>query len=298
MEGAMTVHGRREFVLPDSVVRIRATASTDRGTVRAVNEDASLVAGVCFVVADGMGGHEHGDLASAAAVGTFRELIADDAPARAESVLDAIAAANRAVVDLAVDRGIAGTCGTTLTGVALVDVGDVAHWMAFNVGDSRVYQWNGRRLDQLTVDHSDVQERIDRGELTELAARTDPRRNIVTRALGADDDVDPDVWIMPARARQTFLVCSDGLTRELDDDEIARIITFHDAQSARESPPMSLAARLVGAAVAAGGKDNVTVIVVESELDTDEHDLPVDPTEDTSERGAMSPVLEDTLPRS
>lgn len=294
----MTVQVRREFVLPDSTVRIRATGSTDRGAVRAVNEDDSLVAGVCFVVADGMGGHEHGDLASAAAVGAFRELIADDAPARAESVLDAITAANRAVIDLAVERGIEGTCGTTLTGVALVDVGDVAHWMAFNVGDSRVYQWNGRRLDQLTVDHSDVQERIDRGELTELAARTDPRRNIVTRALGADDDVDPDVWIMPARARQTFIVCSDGLTRELDDDEIARIITFHAAQSARESPPMSLAARLVGAAVAAGGKDNVTVIVVESELDTDEHDLPVDPTEDTSERGALSPVLEDTLPRS
>ena len=294
----MTVQVRREFVLPDSVVRLRATGSTDRGAVRAVNEDDSLVSGACFVVADGMGGHEHGDLASAAAIDAFRTLVADDAPARAEQVLDAIAAANRAVIDLAIDRGIAGTCGTTLTGVALVDVGGLAHWMAFNVGDSRVYQWNGRRLEQLTVDHSEVQERIDRGELTELAARTDPRRNVVTRALGADDDVDPDVWIMPARARQTFVICSDGLTRELDDDEIARVITFHAAQAERESPPMSLSARLVGAAVAAGGKDNVTVIVVESDLETDDRDLPIDATEDTSERGALSPVLEDTLPRS
>ncbi len=294
----MTVQVQREFVLPDSIVRIHATGCTDRGVVRAINEDSSLVSGSCFVVADGMGGHEHGDLASQTAVATFEHLIADDAPARAEQVLESITAANRAVVDLAIQRGMAGTCGTTLTGIALVDVGDVAHWMAFNVGDSRVYQWNGRRLDQLTVDHSDVQERIDRGELTEIGARTDPRRNVVTRALGADDDVDPDVWIMPARAQQTFLICSDGLTRELDDDEIARIMTFHAAQSARESPPMTLAARLVGAAVAAGGKDNVTVIIVESTLQTESHDLPVDPTEDTSERGALLPVLEDTLPRS
>ena len=295
----MTVQIARELVLPDSVVRISASACTDRGAVRSVNEDSYLADGPCFVVADGMGGHEHGDLASRAAVIAFAERFPSDEPATAERVLDAIDEANRAVIDLADQRGIAGTCGTTLTGVALVDVGDVAHWMAFNVGDSRVYRWDGRRLDQLTVDHSDVQERIDRGELTPEQARDDPRRNIVTKALGADDDVDPDVWIMPARARQTFLVCSDGLTRELDDDEIARIITFHAAQSARESPPIALAARLVGAAVAAGGHDNVTVVVVESELDVDDRDeLAVHPTDDTSERGALPPVLEDTLPRS
>lgn len=295
----MTVQIVRELALPESVVRIRASASTDRGAVRMINEDSFLADGPCFVVADGMGGHQHGELASRAAVDAFAQRFPTDTPATAERVLKAIEAANRAVIDVAVERGIAGTCGTTLTGVALVDVGDVAHWMAFNVGDSRVYRWDGRRLDQLTVDHSDVQERIDRGELTAEQARADPRRNIVTKALGADDDVDPDVWIMPARARHTFLICSDGLTRELDDDEIARIITFHAAQSSRESPPMPLAARLVGAAVAAGGHDNVTVVVVESELDIDDRDeFATNPTDDTSERGALAAVLEDTLPRS
>ena len=295
----MSVQIVRELALPEAVVRVRASASTDRGAVRSVNEDSFLADAPCFVVADGMGGHHHGDLASQAAVAAFAQRFPPDAPATAERVLEAIEAANRAVIDVAVERGITGTCGTTLTGVALVDVGDVAHWMAFNVGDSRVYRWDGRRLDQLTVDHSDVQERIDRGELTHEEARVDPRRNIVTKALGAEDDPDPDVWIMPARARQTFLICSDGLTRELDDDEIARIITFHAAQSARESPPMPLSARLVGAAVAAGGHDNVTVVVVESELDVDDRELlAADPTDDTSERGALPPVLEDTLPRS
>ena len=89
----MTVQVQREFVLPDSIVRIHATGCTDRGVVRAINEDSSLVSGSCFVVADGMGGHEHGDLASQTAVATFEHLIADDAPARAEQVLESITAA-------------------------------------------------------------------------------------------------------------------------------------------------------------------------------------------------------------
>src|SRR5690606_9407700 len=154
----------------------------------------------------------------------------------------------------------------TLTGVAIVDLdGAGAHWMTFNVGDSRTYQWDGRRLEQQSVDHSAVQELVASGVIDASEAASHPQRNVVTRALGADDEVEPDVWLVPLRGHQTFLLCSDGLTKELDDDEIARIIAFHDQQSAREPDGPTLPERLVGAAIAAGGRDNVTVVIVESE---------------------------------
>jgi serine/threonine protein phosphatase PrpC len=168
--------------------------------------------------------------------------------------------------------------------------------MAFNVGDSRTYSWDGRTLAQLSVDHSAVQELVDLGEISAQQAATHPHRNIVTRALGAEAEVDPDIWILPARARQTFLLCSDGLTKELSDDEIARIIVFHDSVQQRPSDglPLSLAERLVSAAVAAGGSDNVTVVVVEAELVGLNSGVGAD---DTVDRDAISGVLEDTRPR-
>jgi len=159
------------------------------------------------------------------------------------------------------------------------------------VGDSRTYSWDGRSLTQLSIDHSAVQELVDLGQITKLEAEHHPNRNVVTRALGADDIVDADVWLLPARARQTFLLCSDGLTKELDDDEIARIIVFHDQQTAREPDGPSLAERLLGAAIAAGGRDNVTVVVVESELPDDLRD-----PEETIDRDPR--FLEDTMPRA
>jgi serine/threonine protein phosphatase PrpC len=141
-----------------------------------------------------------------------------------------------------------------------------------------------------------VQELVDLGQLTRAQAESHPNRNVVTRALGAEDVVDPDIWLVPARARQTFLLCSDGLTKELDDDEIARIIVFHDSELLRNSDglPMTLAERLVNAAIAAGGSDNVTVVVVGSEL-VDIDDAPDE--RDTIERGGLSRLLEDTRPR-
>ena len=294
----MLVESGCEVAFPDAVVRLHSSARTDVGAVRGLNEDSFLAQGSWFVVADGMGGHALGDEASQRAVAAFADLVPDGVPAGAGMVLEALDAANRAVIRLAEERDLDGPCGTTITGIALVDVGDVAHWMAFNIGDSRVYQWDGRRLSQLTVDHSEVQELIDRGELTPEQAQHHPRRNVVTRALGAEDDIDPDVWIMPARPRQTFIVCSDGLTRDLPDAELARIIAFHAQQAERESPPMSLADRLVGAALAAGGRDNITVVVVESELVVDAVEVAGDPTEETSERTALPFRFEDTLPRS
>jgi serine/threonine protein phosphatase PrpC len=291
----MSTEITRDFDLPRGTVRFRYTAHSDRGSVRRLNEDSFLAAAPLFVVADGMGGHAFGERASRAAVGAFADTFDQGRPASAQLVIDTIRAANDAVL---AERGAGALSGTTLTGVAFVDIGssDNYHWMAFNVGDSRTYSWDGRSLTQLSVDHSAVQELVDLGKLSRLEAEQHPQRNVVTRALGADDVVDPDVWLVPARGRQTFLLCSDGLTKELGDDEIARIIVFHDAEQLRESDglPMSLAERLVSAAVAAGGSDNVTVVVVESEL-VGTVAPPSD--DDTLERGGLSRLLEDTTPR-
>lgn len=292
----MSTEMTSDFDLPRGTVRFRYTGHSDRGSVRRINEDSFYMAAPLFVVADGMGGHAFGDRASQAAVAAFSAAFDAGHPATAQAVIDTIRTANEAVLSIA-DGTEGALSGTTLTGVAFVDVGstDNYHWMAFNVGDSRTYSWDGRNLAQLSVDHSAVQELVDLGQLSRLEADQHPQRNVVTRALGADDLVDADVWLVPARGRQTFLLCSDGLTKELSDDEIARIIVFHDAEQLREtdSLPMSLAERLVSAAIAAGGSDNVTVVVVESEL--------VGATAlsdgDTLERGGLSRLLEDTTPR-
>jgi serine/threonine protein phosphatase PrpC len=303
----MTVESAREFALPSFTARFSFAGHTDRGSVRRINEDSFIAAPPVFVVADGMGGHAYGDRASQAAVATFADLFVENAPADPRDILEAITAANDAVLALAVESDIAGISGTTLTGVAFVDVGGNGnyHWMAFNVGDSRTYSWDGRTLSQLSVDHSAVQELIEQGLLTADEATRHPNRNVVTRALGADEEVDPDVWILPTRSRQTFLLCSDGLTRELPDDEIARIIVFHDSADVRsgDSLPMTLAERLVNAAIAAGGSDNVTVVVVECELSGAGARSPEEGSADeTLERGSLPGALldtrlEDTRPR-
>lgn len=294
----MSIEGGREFAAHGITASFRFEGYSDRGSVRRVNEDSFIASPPIFVVADGMGGHAYGDRASQAAIAAFADSIDMTAPASARDVLDTIARANDAVLALTDDAQSAVISGTTLTGVALVDIGssDNYHWMAFNVGDSRTYSWDGRTLTQVTVDHSAVQELIDLGELSRAEAEHHPHRNVVTRALGADTIVDPDIWILPARARQTFLLCSDGLTKELSDDEIARIIVFHDAEQLRESDnlPLTLAERLVRAAVAAGGSDNITVVLIECELTGVAGG---DVGDDTHERGNLPGVLEDTRPR-
>lgn len=297
----MSIEIRQEFELAGVTARFRFAAHSDRGAVRRVNEDSYLSAAPVFVVADGMGGHAFGDRASRTAIAAFAAAFDGTTPTLPGAVLDTIRRANDDVLALTDDTDSLGAVsGTTLTGIAFVDVGGSGnyHWMAFNVGDSRIYSWDGRTLDQVSVDHSAVQELVDLGQITRSEAERHPERNIVTRALGADTEVDPDVWLLPARANQTFLLCSDGLTKELGDDEIARIIVFHDAEERRESDglPVTLAERLVNAAVAAGGSDNVTVIVVESELVGANESVP-GLGEDTLDRDGLPRFLEETRPR-
>lgn len=298
----MAVEGSRELDLPGGTVRFTFSGHTDQGRVRRLNEDSFLAEPPLFAVADGMGGHAFGDRASQAAIRALAESRWGDAPAQPTSVLEKVKLANESVLAISTDNENGALSGTTLTGIGFVNLDQSQagsrgnlHWMAFNIGDSRIYTWNGRTLTQLTVDHSAVQEMVDAGRLTREEAQSHPHRNVVTRALGATETVDADVWLLPARDHQMFLLCSDGLSKELRDDEIARIIVFHDSQLHREddSPQMSLAQRLVAAAVAAGGSDNVTVVVVESELVGEVSDV----GDDTLERGSLSRELEDTKPR-
>lgn len=286
----MTSDGSGVVAIPSGSARIAHSARTHVGHVRSVNEDALLAHAPVYVVADGMGGHARGDAASRAVVDTFRRYLDTGAPSRPEQVLDAIHSSNEVVRSLSTD-GDEGTAvaGTTVAGVALVDAGEGrgVHWMVFNVGDSRVYLWDGRRLEQVTVDHSAVQEMVDAGLLHADDAERHPDRNVITRAVGADEVVEPDVWLIPAAGRQVFLICSDGLSKEVGDESIAGIL------AGGSSHPAGLAGELVDAALAAGARDNVTAVVVESDLgDAREGD---ETTRDRDE--ALSRTAEQTRPR-
>ncbi len=238
--------------------RISASAASDRGRVRRVNEDTLLAEHPVYVVADGMGGHARGDEASRRAVAALADL-RGTAPSPAE-VLSAIAAANDSVIAIAHDeQGPSGLAGTTLTGVVLVEAGlpPVPHWMALNIGDSRVYTWDGRDLRQISTDHSAVQELVDAGLISPDEARQHPDRNVITKALGVVDALTPDVWLIPLRPGHGFVVCSDGLSKELADVEIAEAL-------ARFQPGGPTPAEvLVELALERGGHDNVSVVVVE-----------------------------------
>lgn len=268
---------------------VDVSAHSAVGRVRSVNEDSYLASDPLFFVADGMGGHALGDRASQEAVAALAARVPAGSLPSADDVLEAVADANLAVRALSThgETGVA-VAGTTLSGVARVMTETGEHWMVVNVGDSRVYSWDGRALTQLTVDHSAVQELVDRGAITADEATHHPERNVITRALGADDVVEPDVWVLPYSAVRTFLVCTDGLTKLLTGEMIAGIlagdVVFGD------EPEGTIAQQLVEAADVAGGYDNITAIVVESHASDAGSDA-----DQTQERGLG--VLEETRPR-
>ena len=217
-----------------------------------MNEDSYLALPPLFAVADGMGGHGAGDLASRLAIETMTSA-ARLRPLSPEGVLAALDGANRAIVTYAGARGM----GTTITGLALLEAADgTEQLMVFNVGDSRVYRLSGGQLDQVTVDHSEVQELVKAGVITRDQARIHPRRNIVTRALGTTPASRPDYWLLPATAGDRYLICSDGLYSEVPDEHIAALL-------ANGGNPQATADALVAAAEVAGGHDNITVIVID-----------------------------------
>jgi protein phosphatase len=243
------------------MVELRWATATDRGRVRSENEDSFLAAPPVFLVADGMGGRAGGAEASRLAVAAFERFRAGDPPS-AEEVLAAVADANSAILEAATQPGFEGM-GTTLVGLVQVAEGDAACWLAFNIGDSRLYRLgpargggDGNRLEQVTVDHSEVQELIGAGLIGADQRRGHPRGHLITRALGIRRRPQVDTWVLTREAGERFLLCSDGLSDEVPDDEIARLL-------AAGPEPVEAANLLVQAAVEAGGRDNVTVVVVE-----------------------------------
>jgi protein phosphatase len=230
-------------------VRLLVTARTDVGRVRPGNEDAVLVTDDArlVAVADGMGGHQAGEVASATAIAALLAGVE-----RGDPIDVAITGANDAVVRLAADDHALRGMGTTLTAGTI----DGSTFLIGHVGDSRAYLLRDGELRQLTTDHSVVAELVAAGELTEAEALTDPRRAMITRALGIDPSVDVDVLSIELAPGDRLLLCSDGLTSMVRDDVIAEVLgTEPDRERAADA--------LVAAANLAGGADNITVVVAD-----------------------------------
>lgn len=226
---------------------------TDAGLKRPVNEDSMLAAGPAFVVADGMGGYECGDLASAAVVQAFGDRLTGERYGSFEEVHAALLDADDRVdvVAQSTSRG----AGSTASGVVLVEHQGRPYWLVFNVGDSRVYRHLGSDLEQLTQDHSLGRELIESGELRAEDLATFPDRNVITRAIGAADSL-ADSWLVPVVTGERLLVCSDGLHGEVDDEGIRAVLTMN-------GKPESAAQVLIDRAKANGGRDNITAIVID-----------------------------------
>lgn len=234
-------------------------AHSDRGLRRALNEDSCLAQPPLFLVADGMGGHASGDKASAAAIGAFAEL-SGHLSVSLEDIEQAFARAVRDVTGID-ERGDA---GTTISGVAVSEQDGGTYWIVLNIGDSRTYRFADGVLEQISVDHSEVQELVERGELSVAEAERHPRRNVITKAVGAGSSDVPDYWLLPVADRDRILVCSDGLSKELTSTQLAGVL-------AEEASAQGAAVRLVHEALIHGGRDNITAVVVDA-LRTDEAD--------------------------
>ncbi|GAA4409062.1 protein phosphatase 2C domain-containing protein [Fodinibacter luteus] len=233
---------------------VRAGAATHVGRVRDHNEDALLASGRVFAVCDGMGGHAAGEVASRLAVEALATLD-EHPPAGADDVTRALGQANEHILRSEAAHPEQRGMGTTATGLVVVDAGDHEQWVVLNVGDSRVYRLAEGGLGLVTRDHSEVRELLEAGLIDADEVPTHPLRNVITRALGSDPAPEPDLWVLPPTAGERFVVCSDGLSNELADDEIEHLLTA-------APDPQAAADALVAAAVRAGGRDNVSVVVV------------------------------------
>jgi PPM family protein phosphatase len=260
-------------------------AATDPGRAHSLNQDAVLAlqyppngastAGL-FIVADGMGGHQAGEVASRLAVETMREQFAwllelgygqptlpgmlppkneEEAAVQLGRRLEAaVAKANRRILDYARENPThAGNMGTTVTGLLIVEgLGAIA-----NVGDSRTYIWRSGELVQVTDDHSYIASLVRRGQMAPDAVYTHPRRNVITRSLGNSEQVTVDTWVLAVEPGDRFLLCSDGLW------EMVRGAEALAAFLRNEPDPAQVVAALINAANEAGGRDNIGAVIVD-----------------------------------
>jgi len=240
--------------LATAVVTYNAAAVTDRGRKRPSNEDAygfSSEHGV-YVVCDGMGGAAAGEIASSLAVDEMlSRLTARSAAPIQQIVEEAIASTNHAIFCRSQRNAQLSGMGTTLVGFVVEE----RQVCVFNVGDSRCYRLRNQHLEQITLDHSLVEEQVRMGRMTPAEALRSPLKNIITRALGTQSQITPDIFSLEAEPGDLYLLCSDGLTRELSDPLIESMLSIG-------LPLDDLGARLVNAAKKAGGHDNITCILV------------------------------------
>jgi serine/threonine protein phosphatase PrpC len=250
---------------------LRWGAATHEGQVRTQNEDHHHATATLFVVADGMGGHLAGEVASEMAVQRLDSRMTGEITSTRDDLVSAISEANVEIYNASVSNPDQAGMGTTITALAVIDdMHDGEVFAIANVGDSRGYVLRHNRLRQVTIDHSFVQELVAEGAISRDEARSHPRRNIVTRALGIEPFVRVDSWTMPIVRGDRFVLCSDGLVDEVPDSIIEGILIEHP------DDPVAAAQALVDAANDAGGRDNVTVLVV----DVLEGDDPPDATEE------------------
>ena len=232
---------------------LRIAAETHVGVARANNQDSYSTAPGLVVVADGMGGHRGGEVASAIAA---KEMIRRfDAPVL-EALVTGVEHANRRILDeAAADPNLHGM-GTTVVALGLIEVEDGVALGAINVGDSRMYRLTGNVLEQLTEDHSLVEALVREGRITPAEAEVHPQRNIVTRALGVIEHVEVDSFHFVPKIGDRYLLCSDGLFNEVDAQTIATIL-------ATEVDPDVAVKQLVAAANQGGGRDNITTVIAD-----------------------------------
>lgn len=251
--GTVSIEEESELSRPD--LHLAWGAATDVGKVRRVNEDSFLAAPGLFVVADGMGGHHAGDVASRVTIDACRDA-QSGSPLDILTVSALVSEANSRVrAQSAVANELA--MGTTIVGIALVDNAGADALLVFNVGDSRCYEISpGGSISQITTDHSAVQELIELGELSEEEARSHPDRNIVTRAIGIEDAVFADFVLLPRSEASRFLLCSDGVSNEMTDTEILDLLDGEQA-------PGDAAKALIDRAVSGPARDNATAVVVD-----------------------------------
>lgn len=236
-------------------LRLSYGYGTDRGLRRELNEDSLIASVPLFAVADGMGGHAAGEIASGICVRTLAEmpqLATGERTATAAVVQQYLASADERI------RTATGSqAGTTVSGVVVVEQLGIPYWLVMNIGDSRTYRLSQGGFAQVSVDHSEVQELVDSGEITPDQATVHPRRHVVTRALGTGDETVADYWMVPVEDGDRIMVCSDGLNAELTDDDIFRLLSA-------AGHPQDAVDALIEAALRSGGRDNVTVIVVDA----------------------------------
>jgi serine/threonine protein phosphatase PrpC len=257
---------------------------TDRGLRRELNEDSFIASDPVFAVADGMGGHEAGEIASGMCV---RALAAMPQLATGErSVTASVLQRYLLRADQSIREVTGARAGTTLTGAVVVEQMGMPYWLVMNIGDSRTYRLSQGNFAQVSVDHSEVQELVDAGEITPEQAAVHPRRHVVTRALGTGDETEADYWLLPVEEGDRIMICSDGLNAELTDEHIFRILST-------VGHPQDAVDALIQAALRNGGRDNVTIIVVDAKNVMNDGGIAT-----TAPRPGTTAEEENTLPRA